>query len=139
MKRGELFGLEVAVQEVAEAGCSEAEVQIEHRLYNADAHTVLSVIRESVNDANVLLVVGHAPGLPAVASLPEGDAIAALRMHRLKREARILAAMRAQPDGTPRDWLPVAYADVPERMWPMAARSLAAHVERIRQNSTGHR
>lgn len=64
------------MQEVAEAGCSEAEVQIEHRLYNADAHAVLSVIRESVNDANVLLVVGHAPGLPAVASLladGEGD------------------------------------------------------------------
>ncbi len=67
------------------------------------------------------------------------DAIAALRMHRLKREARILAAMRAQPDGTPDDWLPVAYADVPERMWPMAARSLAAHVERIQQKFPGNR
>ncbi|MGI4779644.1 MAG: MBL fold metallo-hydrolase [Janthinobacterium lividum] len=67
------------------------------------------------------------------------DAIAALHMHRLEREARVLAAMRARPDATPQDWLPVAYADVPERMWPMAARSLAAHVERIQQNSTGHR
>ncbi len=67
------------------------------------------------------------------------DAIAALRMHRLKREARILAAMRALPDGTPQDWLPIAYADVPERMWPMAARSLAAHVDRIRRHSTGPR
>ena len=66
------------------------------------------------------------------------DAIAALRMHRLKREARVLAAMRAQPDGTPQDWLPVAYADVPERMWPMAARSLAAHVERIQQKFPGN-
>ena len=67
------------------------------------------------------------------------DAIAALRMHRLRREARILAAMRARPDGSPQDWLPVAYADVPERMWPMAARSLAAHVERIHQKFPGHR
>lgn len=66
------------------------------------------------------------------------DAIAALRMHRLKREARVLAAMRAQPDGTPQDWLPVAYDDVPERMWPMAARSLAAHVERIQQKFPGN-
>lgn len=57
------------MQEVAEAGCPEAEVQIEHRLYNADAQAVLSVVRESLNDANVLLVVGHAPGLPALASL----------------------------------------------------------------------
>ncbi|RZI63212.1 MAG: MBL fold metallo-hydrolase, partial [Variovorax sp.] len=63
------------------------------------------------------------------------DAIAFLKMHRLRREARILAAMRAQPDGTVEDWLPVAYADVPERMWPVAARSLAAHVERLRERA----
>lgn len=61
------------------------------------------------------------------------DAIAYLKMHRLRREARILAAMRAQPQGTPEEWLPVAYGDVPQRMWPVAARSLAAHVERIRE------
>ena len=61
------------------------------------------------------------------------DAIAFLKMHRLRREARILAAMRAQPDGTVEDWLPVAYADVPQRMWPVAVRSLAAHVERLRE------
>ncbi|WP_219210707.1 MBL fold metallo-hydrolase [Variovorax boronicumulans] len=61
------------------------------------------------------------------------DAIAYLKMHRLRREARILAAMRAQPQGTPEEWLPVAYSDVPQRMWPVAARSLTAHVERIRE------
>ncbi|MGJ7488893.1 MBL fold metallo-hydrolase [Variovorax sp. ZT4R33] len=60
------------------------------------------------------------------------DAIAALKMHRFRREARILEAMREHPEGTPEDWLPIAYADVPQRLWPMAARSLAAHVERIR-------
>ena len=58
-------------------------------------------------------------------------AIAQLKAHRLKREAKIAAAMRALPEGTPEDWLPLAYDDVPERMWPVAARSLAAHVERI--------
>jgi hypothetical protein len=63
------------------------------------------------------------------------DAIAALKMHRFRREARILEAMREHPDGTPEDWLPIAYADVPQRMWPMAARSLAAHVARIRERS----
>jgi recombination protein RecT len=61
------------------------------------------------------------------------DAIAFLKMHRLRREARVLAAMRALPDGTLEDWLPLAYADVPERMWPVAARSLASHAARIRQ------
>jgi glyoxylase-like metal-dependent hydrolase (beta-lactamase superfamily II)/8-oxo-dGTP pyrophosphatase MutT (NUDIX family) len=59
-------------------------------------------------------------------------AIAHLKAHRLKREAKIAAAMRQLPNGTPADWLPLAYDDVPERMWPVAARSLAAHVERIR-------
>ncbi|AGU48056.1 putative hydrolase [Variovorax paradoxus B4] len=60
-------------------------------------------------------------------------AIAQLKAHRLKREAKIAAAMRRLPQGTPEDWLPLAYDDVPERMWPVAARSLAAHVARIRQ------
>ncbi|MEJ8846803.1 MBL fold metallo-hydrolase [Variovorax rhizosphaerae] len=59
-------------------------------------------------------------------------AIARLKAHRLKREAKIAAAMRQQPDGTSDDWLPIAYDDVPSRMWPVAARSLQAHVERIR-------
>lgn len=60
-------------------------------------------------------------------------AIGMLKAHRLKREAKIAAAMRKLPEGTPDDWLPLAYDDVPERMWPVAARSLAAHVARIRQ------
>lgn len=60
-------------------------------------------------------------------------ALAYLKAHRLKREAKIAAAMRKLPQGTPEDWLPIAYDDVPERMWPVAARSLAAHVERLRQ------
>jgi glyoxylase-like metal-dependent hydrolase (beta-lactamase superfamily II) len=60
-------------------------------------------------------------------------AIGMLKAHRLKREAKIAAAMQKLPDGTPEQWLPLAYDDVPERMWPVAARSLAAHVARIRQ------
>ncbi len=63
-------------------------------------------------------------------------AIAHLKAHRLKREAKIAAVMRRLPQGTPEDWLPAAYDDVPQRMWPVAARSLAAHVERIRQLAT---
>lgn len=60
--------------EVADAGCAEAEVEIEHRLYNADADGVLAVVREASQDASVVLVVGHAPGLPAAASLlADGD------------------------------------------------------------------
>ncbi len=54
-----------------------------------------------------------------------------LKAHRLKREAKIAAAMRAQPNGTLDDWVAAAYGDVPRRMWPLAKRSLLAHVVRI--------
>jgi hypothetical protein len=42
-----------------------------------------------------------------------------------------MAAMQAQPQGTLDDWLAQAHADVPTRMWPVAKRSLVAHVARI--------
>ncbi|MBE0474849.1 MBL fold metallo-hydrolase [Rhodoferax sp.] len=58
-------------------------------------------------------------------------AIARLKAHRLQREAKVMAAMQAQPDGTLDDWLTQVYADVPQRMWPVAKRSLMAHVARI--------
>ena len=61
--------------------------------------------------------------------------IARLKAHRLQREARILQAMQAQPQGTLDDWVAQAYADVPARMWPVAKRSLMAHVARIEANS----
>ena len=59
-------------------------------------------------------------------------AIAQLKAHRLKREAKIMAVMQAMPDGTLDDWVPLAYDDVDERIWPVAKRSLLAHVERIK-------
>lgn len=59
------------------------------------------------------------------------QAIAHLKAHRLQREARIVAAMRERPMGTLEDWVELAYADVPPRMWPVAKRSLLAHVQRI--------
>ncbi|MDP3866214.1 MAG: MBL fold metallo-hydrolase, partial [Rhodoferax sp.] len=58
-------------------------------------------------------------------------AITRLKAHRLQREAKVMAAMQAQPDGTLDDWLALVYADVPQRMWPVAKRSLMAHVARI--------
>ncbi|MBT9512597.1 MAG: MBL fold metallo-hydrolase [Acidovorax sp.] len=59
-------------------------------------------------------------------------AIAKLKAHRLAREAKVLAAMQALPQGSMDDWVRHAYNDVPPRMWPVAQRSLLAHVERIR-------
>lgn len=59
------------------------------------------------------------------------QAISHLKAHRLKREAKIAAIMQAHPHGTLDDWLPLAYDDVNPRIWPVAKRSLLAHVERI--------
>jgi recombination protein RecT len=59
------------------------------------------------------------------------DAIAKLKAHRLKREAKVIAAMQAKPQGELAEWVELAYDDVPPRMWPMAQRSLLAHVQRI--------
>lgn len=58
-------------------------------------------------------------------------AIAHLKAHRLQREAKIVAAMRARPHGSIQEWVELAYDDVPPRMWPVAQRSLLAHVQRI--------
>ncbi len=59
------------------------------------------------------------------------QAIAQLKTHRLKRESKVAAAMQALPHGTHDDWVRLAYDDVPERLWPVAKRSLLAHVERV--------
>ncbi len=59
------------------------------------------------------------------------QAIGQLKAHRLKREAKVWAAMKALPDGNLDDWLPLVYDDTPERLWPVAKRSLQAHVERL--------
>ena len=59
------------------------------------------------------------------------QAIAHLKAHRLRREAKVIAAMRSRPGGSADDWLALVYDDVPPRMWPVAKRSLLAHVQRI--------
>ena len=73
-------------------------------------------------------VLGNLPGEPFDAS----EVIRRLKAHRLQREAKIARAMQAQPDGTLDDWVAVAYDDTPERLWPVAKRSLQAHVDHIR-------
>ncbi len=60
-------------------------------------------------------------------------AIAHLKAHRLKREAKVLKAMQAKPGGTMDDWVALAYDDVPERVWPLAKRSMLAHVQRLQK------
>ncbi len=71
--------------------------------------------------------------LPAHGHVMEGAAaaIAKLKAHRLAREAKIATVMQAHPQGSLDEWLPLAYDDVDPRIWPVAKRSLLAHVDRI--------
>jgi glyoxylase-like metal-dependent hydrolase (beta-lactamase superfamily II) len=65
--------------------------------------------------------------------LPDAPgAIAHLKAHRLKREAKVAAAMRTNPSGSMAEWMAQVYDDVPPRMWPVAERSMLAHVLRLR-------
>ena len=59
--------------------------------------------------------------------------IARLTAHRLAREAKVLAALRADPQGNLDRWVTYAYGDTPSSAWDAAKRSLLAHVERLRK------
>ncbi|OIQ75596.1 hydroxyacylglutathione hydrolase [mine drainage metagenome] len=76
----------------------------------------------------ILPAHGHVIGGPGQEA---PTAIERLLQHRLQREAKLRQAMQADPAGTPDDWLPRVYDDVPARMWPLAKRSLLAHLARI--------
>ncbi|WP_309682817.1 MBL fold metallo-hydrolase [Polaromonas sp.] len=65
------------------------------------------------------------------------QAIAQLKAHRLRREAKVAAAMQARPDGSLNDWLALVYDDTPPALWPVALRSLQAHVDRLRALPAG--
>jgi recombination protein RecT len=40
--------------------------------------------------------------------------------------------MEQLPDGQLEDWLPLVYDDVPTSIWPVAMRSLMAHVAHLK-------
>ncbi len=61
------------------------------------------------------------------------DAIAKLKAHRLGREAKVKKAMQAMPSAALDELVALAYDDVPPKIWPIAMRSLAAHVERLKE------
>lgn len=53
----------------ASAGCAEATVRHEGALYNAGAEALLATVQDADPGASVVMVVGHSPGVPALASL----------------------------------------------------------------------
>ncbi|TSE35751.1 MBL fold metallo-hydrolase [Tepidimonas charontis] len=63
-------------------------------------------------------------------------AIARLRAHRLAREAKVARALQVAPDGDLDTWVRLAYDDVAPALWPVAKRSLLAHVEHLRRRAS---
>ena len=51
--------------------------------------------------------------------------------HRLAREAKVLAALKANPTSTAADLVPEVYRDVPEHLYGWAERSLLAHLTKL--------
>ena len=64
------------------------------------------------------------------------QAIRQLINHRLGREAKVLAAVQRQQRGTLEQLLPEVYGDVDPVLYPVAARSLLAHLEKLAQDGT---
>ncbi|HHU09005.1 MAG TPA: histidine phosphatase family protein [Intrasporangiaceae bacterium] len=54
---------------IYDGGCSAADIKNDARIYNASAQRLLDVVREADEDANVVLVIGHAPGIPYLTSI----------------------------------------------------------------------
>ena len=71
-----------------------------------------------------------APGHGDVITDPE-RAIDWIIDHRLEREAKVAAALSANPGLTTRELVPHVYRDVDEKLYRLAERSLRAHLEKL--------
>jgi glyoxylase-like metal-dependent hydrolase (beta-lactamase superfamily II) len=71
-----------------------------------------------------------APGHGHVIDRPH-DEVRRLIAHRMKREQKVLDALRRAGPGTLDDLLPLAYDDVPRAIHPVARRSLHAHLIKL--------
>jgi glyoxylase-like metal-dependent hydrolase (beta-lactamase superfamily II) len=59
--------------------------------------------------------------------------------HRLQREAKVIAALQANPNVTTRELVPHVYRDVDERLYGLAERSLLAHLEKLEEDGLASR
>jgi endoribonuclease LACTB2 len=51
--------------------------------------------------------------------------------HRLEREAQVLAAAQWRPEFTPMDLVPTLYAGYPVEVYPLAAWTVQAHLDKL--------
>jgi len=71
-----------------------------------------------------------APGHGRIIETPH-DEVRRLIAHRLKREQKVAHALARKHPGTLDELVPLAYDDVPQRLHPVARRSLHAHLIKL--------
>lgn len=87
---------------------------------------------ESLRRCKALDVAALAPGHGEIIDDPE-RAIDWIIAHRLEREAKVLAAMRAHPNLTPHELVPHVYQEIDPKLYAWAERSLLAHVLKLQE------
>ena len=92
----------------------------------------LMALGQEFQVAFILPAHGHVLGNVWGEAYSAIDCMNRLKNHRLARERKVLKAMQALPDGSMDDWLALVYDDVPQAIWPVAMRSLEAHVQHLR-------
>jgi glyoxylase-like metal-dependent hydrolase (beta-lactamase superfamily II) len=80
------------------------------------------------------LAPGHGSLIPNAV-----DEIDRVRAHRLLRESKVIAALRARGSGTLDEILPIVYGDVPRFMHPVAKYSLLAHALKLEEEGRAAR
>ena len=80
-----------------------------------------------------LQLTAIAPGHGHVIDKPH-DEVRRLIAHRLKREQKVVDALARRKPATLDELLPMVYDDVPERIHPVARRSLAAHLIKLERD-----
>lgn len=75
-----------------------------------------------------------APGHGFLVAEPHA-VLRALIAHRLRREARVVEALRAHGQAQLDEMLPQVYADTPPQLFPVARRSLLAHLIKLREDA----
>ncbi|HXF67068.1 MAG TPA: MBL fold metallo-hydrolase [Burkholderiales bacterium] len=90
---------------------------------------------DSLERVLALDIAALAPGHGHLIEKPH-DEVRRLIAHRLKREQKVLDALRRKNPATLDELLPLVYDDVPQRIHPVARRSLHAHLVKLQRDGT---
>ena len=78
-------------------------------------------------------IAALAPGHGHVIDTPHAE-VRKLIAHRLKREDKVVSALERKNSATLDELVPLAYDDVNERLFPIARRSLHAHLLKLERD-----